>query len=98
MYINPIHAGAVAQAHTLAVAARIQSAEVPRRRLRFRPLHWLVSWLLQPDTADGQTPDAAQLMQWSECAGRNYVTALGGVLVMKEVQRRAVPPTRPPGN
>jgi hypothetical protein len=97
MYINPIHAGAVAQARALAVAARVQTAAVAPRRHRFQPLQWLVRWLLQPDKADAQTPDAAQLMQWSECAGRNYVTALGGVLVMKTLQHRGVPPRTPPG-
>jgi hypothetical protein len=89
MYINPIHAGAVAQAHALATAARVQPVEVSRRKHRFRPLQWLASWLLQPDQADTQTPDAAQLMLWSECAGRNYVTASGGLLVMKLLLKKA---------
>jgi hypothetical protein len=80
MYINPIHAGAVAQAHALAVAARIQTAAVSPRRHRFQPLRWLVKWL-QPDKSDSQTPDAAQLMHWTGCAGRSYVSPLDGVLV-----------------
>jgi hypothetical protein len=97
MYINPIHAGAVAQACALAVAARVPTPAVAPRRPRFQPLQWLVGWLLQPDKADARTADAAQLMQWSECAGRNYVTALGGVLVMKMLQEQNAPPRTPPG-
>ncbi len=42
-----------------------------------------------------QSPDPTQLMLWSECAGRNYVTALGGLLVMKLLQKRAVDPRTP---
>ncbi len=34
------------------------------------------------------SPEPTQLMLWSECAGRNYVTALGGLLVMKLLQNR----------
>jgi hypothetical protein len=96
MYINPIHAGAVAQAHALAAAARVQPVEVSRRKHRFQPLQWLATWLLPPDKADAQAPDAAQLMLWSECAGRNYVTALGGVLVMKQLHQRTGQPPTPP--
>jgi hypothetical protein len=45
---------------------------------------------VQPQTkAQSQSPDPTQLMLWSECAGRNYVTALGGLLVMKLLQKRA---------
>lgn len=68
MYINPIHAGAVAQAYRLAA-----------------PIQRFSSWLLRPLEADGQTAQTEQLMLWSECAGRNYVTALGGLLVMKQL-------------
>lgn len=96
MYINPIHAGAIAQAHALAAAARVQQGEVAPRKHRFQPLQWLATWLLQPDKADARTPDAAQLMLWSECAGRNYVTAFGGVLVMKQLHQRTGQPPTPP--
>ena len=94
MQINPIHAGAVAQAHALAVATRVETPAPAPRRHRFQPLEWLVRWLLQPDKADAGAVDALQLMQWSECGGRNYATALGALLAMKH---RRVPPRTPPG-
>jgi hypothetical protein len=96
MYINPIHAGAVAQAQALAAAARVSAVEVSRRKHRFQPLQWLATWLLQPDNADARAPDPAQLMLWSECAGRNYVTVFGGVLVMKQLHQRTGQSPTPP--
>ncbi len=96
MYINPIHAGAVAQARALAAAARVPAVAVSRRKHRFQPLQWLVTWLLQPDEADARAADPAQLMLWSECAGRNYVTAFGGVLVMKQLHQRTGQSPTPP--
>ncbi len=83
MYINPIHAGAVAQAYRLAAAARVQSSDASPRKPGFHPLQRFSAWLLRPVEANGEAAQSEQLMLWSECAGRNYVTALGGLLVMK---------------
>ena len=35
------------------------------------------------DSSDLSTVDPAQLMMWSECAGRPYATALAGLLVTR---------------
>jgi hypothetical protein len=78
MYIDPIHAGPGALAHAFALAAR---ASTPRRR----GFKWLLrlAWGSRPqDVADLSTADSVQLMLWSECVGRPYVTALGGLLMM----------------
>jgi hypothetical protein len=37
--------------------------------------------------SDLATADPVQLMLWSECAGRPYATALGGLLVMNYFRR-----------
>jgi hypothetical protein len=86
MYVNRIYAGPVALAHALAVASRVQSAPAASAG-RLRPLKALAAWLSQPQKLECQTPDPVQLMLWSECAGRNYTTALGGMLVMKHFAR-----------
>jgi hypothetical protein len=97
MYIDPIHAGPVALAHAFALAARAStqcgksagaagSDGAPRRR-RFKSLMRLVWWSRRQDAADSSTVDPVQLMLWSECAGRPYATALGGLLVMNCCRR-----------
>jgi hypothetical protein len=98
MYIDPIHAGPVALAHALALAARAptrregsagtQSPGRSSRRRRFKPLMRLARWWRQPNMADLPAPDPAELMMWSECAGRPYATALGGLLVAQHFRRR----------
>ena len=90
MYINPIHAAHVALAQALALA------------IRTRPQTHAAKAAESPDEA-GPNPDTAQLMLLSECAGRPYVTGLGGLLVMnhfrkhvlgaKKGPRRGDPPT-----
>jgi hypothetical protein len=97
MYIDPIHAGPVALAHAFALAVRARrqgdesagpesSGDTPRRR-GFKPLMRFVRWWRQPHAADFPTPEPAQLVMWSECAGRPYVTALDGVLMMTHLHR-----------
>jgi hypothetical protein len=97
MYIDPIHAGPVALAHAFALAARASTQcansvgaaapdGAPRRR-RFRSLMRFAWWSRHQDMADFPTADPVQLMLWSECAGRPYVTALGGLLVMNYFPR-----------
>jgi hypothetical protein len=98
MYINSIHAAHVTLAQGFALATRarmhLDVSETPKtataapRRHRFHPFSRLAHWLQRPDGTDGPTPDPAQLMLWSECAGRPYVTALGGLLVMKQLLKR----------
>jgi hypothetical protein len=98
MYINSIHAAHVTLAQGFALATRarmhLDVSETPKtatavaRKDRFRPFSRLAHWLQQPGRTDGPTPDPAQMMLWSECAGRPYVTALGGLLVMKQLLRR----------
>jgi hypothetical protein len=50
----------------------------------------LVRWWRRPYGADFPTPEAVQLMMWSECAGHPDVTALGGVLMMNHLRRKRV--------
>jgi hypothetical protein len=98
MYINPIHSAHVTLAQGFALASRARmhldvsetpkTEAVPARRHRFRPFNRLAHWLQPKDGSDGPMPDPAQLMLWSECAGRPYVTALGGLLVMRQLLKR----------
>jgi len=102
MYIHPIHAGPVALAYALALASRAatqsddsagsDSAHGPERGSRFKPLMRLARWWRQPNTAEFPVPDPKDLMMWSECAGRPYATALGGLLVANHLRRRRSAP------
>jgi hypothetical protein len=107
MYIDPIHAGPVALAHAFALAARASTQcansvgtaareSAPRRR-GFKSLLRLAWWSRHQNMADFPTADPLQLMLWSECAGRPYVTALGGLLVMNYF-RRNIATARQPRN
>lgn len=97
MFIDPIHAGPVAFAHTLALATRartrsensghLESTARTSRRLRFEPLRRLTQWFRQLDKGDGSTVDPIQLMLLCEPAGRPYVTALSGLLLMHHIRR-----------
>jgi hypothetical protein len=82
MHIDPIHAGPVALAHALVMAVESSS-----RKHRFQPLQRLAQWWRTPHAADGQSPDAMQLMLLSECVGRNYATALAGMLVVERFRK-----------
>jgi hypothetical protein len=96
MYIDPIHAGPVAHAMILAIRAHTQSDDLGRpvstvgtpRRRRFKPLERLAQWWRQSDRVDSPTPDPVQLILWSECAGRHYVTAFGGLLAMNHLLKK----------
>ena len=106
MYIDPIHAGPVALAHAFALAARMPTrradsvaaaaADAAPPRRRFKSPMRLTWWSRPQEGADFPTADPLQLMLWSECAGRNYVTAFGGVLVMKQLHQRTGQPPTPP--
>jgi len=64
MYIDPIHAGHVAQAHAFALAARAsrQCGSAPLRRL-FKSLMCLAQWSRQQDIADFTTAKSVQQMR-----------------------------------
>jgi len=95
MYINPIHAGPVGFAHTLALATCSQtrsedsghreSLECTSRMRGFKPLRRLAQWWRQLDKDAGLTADPVQLMLLSEPAGRPYATALSGLLLMDHI-------------
>jgi hypothetical protein len=98
MYINPIHAGPVALAHALVLAARTRTQSgssdhadtldgTPRRR-RFQPLQRLARWWRELDAPAPQHPDPTQLMLWSECVGRPHLTAVTGLLMMEHYRTR----------
>jgi hypothetical protein len=98
MYINPIHAGTLALAQTLALATRVharsgdstppESPGAAARRHRFKPLQGLAQWWRDLDAADGAAADPAQLMLWAECGGRPYATALTGLLLMQQFRKK----------
>jgi hypothetical protein len=94
MQIDPIHAGPVALAHAMLLASRAPAAREARRA----PLQLLAQWWRQFTREDGTAPDPAQLMLWSECAGRHYVTALGGILVMTRLRNSLAAVQQKPGN
>jgi hypothetical protein len=97
MYIDPIHAGPVALAHALALAARAhtqsddsghpESPDAAPRWRRFRPLQRLAKWWQQLDEVDGPTSEPVQLMLLSEPAGRPYATALSGLPLMNHIHK-----------
>ena len=97
MYIDPIHAGPVALAHALALAARAQtqsddsaypkSPHVGPALPRFRPLRRLAQWWQRLDDVKDPAPDAVQMALWTECGGRPYATALSGLLLMSHLRR-----------
>lgn len=97
MYIDPIHAGPVALAHALALAARVRGQcdgsacpesphDAPAKR-RFRPLRRLAQWWQRLDEVKDPTPEAVQMALWTECGGRPYATALSGLLLMAHLRR-----------
>lgn len=97
MYINPIHAGPVALAHALALAARAHTQfGVSRRsdstddtsRRRLGPLRRLAQWWQQLGAEEGPTADPLQLILLSEPAGPHYATALSGLLLMNYIRKR----------
>ncbi len=71
-------------------AAHVALAQALALATRTRPQ------LRQTDKSDGATPDPVQLMLLSECAGRPYVTALGGLLVMNHFRRYFGAPKKGP--
>lgn len=90
MLIDPIHAGSVALAQSLVAASQ--------KRPRVGPLRRLAEWWRGLDQVDELGPDPAQLMLWSDCGGRPYVSALNGFLVINHFRRRrASPATSQPG-
>ena len=102
MYIDPIHAGPVALAHAFALAARAPrhgddsagaapASGAPRRH-RFKPLMRLLRWWRRPYGADFPITDPQQLMMGSEGAERPCVTALDGMLMMKQLRRNRTGP------
>ena len=98
MYINPIHAGPVALAHALALASRAatqsgksepaQATDGISRRHGFRPLQRLARWWHKADETQCPSPDPVQLVMWSECVGRPYLTALTGLLVVERFRKQ----------
>jgi hypothetical protein len=97
MHIDPIHAGPVALAHALALASRAatqsgnseptQALDGMSRRHRFQPLQRLARWWHEQDATQGPSPDPMQLVMWSECVGRPYLTALTGLLVVDRLRK-----------
>jgi len=97
MYIDPIHAGQVALARTMALAARaaapsedstpLESPDAIPRQRRSRPFQRLAHWWQRGGKIDGPDADPAQLMLWAECGGRPYVTALSGLLLVNHIRR-----------
>ncbi len=97
MYIDPIHSGTVALAHAVALATRAQirpdvsAGQRPRDAVPSRGRHKLLRRLTRgwdpQKVGESPTPDAAQLMLWSECAGRAYTTSLGGLLLVNYIRK-----------
>jgi hypothetical protein len=98
MYIDPIHAGPVALAHALVLAARTRTQsgssdhahalDGTARRRQYQPLQRLARWWRELDAPAPAHLDPTQLMLWSECIGRPHLTAVTGLLMMEHYRGR----------
>jgi hypothetical protein len=107
MHIDSIHAGRLALAHAVVVAAqaRAQSTDTGHAELVvsnpgkacFAPLQRLARWWRGLDALGARTDNPLQLMLWSESWGRPYTASLGLVLLMNHVRKGSIrkPPLRP---